>query len=115
MATVKRQTPHQSIISFSDFDIRLFVKYQNGLANKIRVWKLHKDSSFLQMFNTKNLIWAIYNQDAKYLHGWFFKEGDFSQVLTKKIANCSSFEELQQQLIELENIIRGELPNNLEV
>jgi len=111
MAIIKQQSSRQSIINFGDFDIRIFVKYKNGLANEIRIWKLPSNSSFLRMLNAKNLIWAIYNQDAKYLHGWFSKEGNFSETLTRKVANCLNFEELKKLLLDFEKIIQGGVPN----
>lgn len=114
MAIIKRQSSLQSIINFDGFDIRIFVKYKSGLANEIRVWKLPPNSNFFHMLNKKNLIWAIYDQNAKYLHGWFSRDGNFSETLTQKIANCSNFEELKKLLLDFEKIIQGETSNNLE-
>ena len=116
MANIKRQSPFQSIINFEDFDIRVFVKYKKGtarkIANEIRVWRLPLNSNFLHMLNTKNLIWAIYNQDANYLHGWFSKSGNFSETITQKIASCTNFEEVKNLLMSFEKIIKGELPSD---
>ena len=63
------------------------------------------------MFNLKNLIWAIYNDDAKYIHGWFAREGDFLEVLASKIGKCNNYEELKRLLIKIENIAKGVLPS----
>ena len=59
------------------------------------------------MFNVKNLIWAIYNDDAKYIHGWFSRDGDILEVLTRKIEKCNNYNDLKELLIKLENIING--------
>jgi len=115
MAIIKRQSPFQSIINLDGFDVRIFIKYKNGLANEIRVWKLPPNSNFLHMFNKKNLIWAIYNRDAKYLHGWFSKDGNFSETITRKVASCSNVKEIRKLLLDFEKIIQGEVPNNLGI
>ena len=112
MVTIKRQSPAQSIISFDDFDIRIFVKYKEGIANEIRLWKLPSNSNFFHMFNKKNLIWAIYNKDASVLHGWFSKDGNFSETLTQKIASCSNYGELKKLLSDFERIMSGSIPND---
>jgi hypothetical protein len=63
------------------------------------------------MFHLKNLIWAIYGNDAKYIHGWFAKEGNFWEVLTAKTERCNNYDELKNVLIEVENIIKGIMPS----
>lgn len=113
MAIIKRQSLRQSIINFNDFDIRVFVKYRNGLANQVRIWKLPPNSKFWHMFNSKNLIWFISEQKAKYLHGWFSEEGNLLEILTKKIANCKNFEEFTNLLLDFERTIeKGIALNN---
>lgn len=62
------------------------------------------------MFNLKNLVWAFYGDDAKYIHGWFAKEGNFLEVFAKKIEQCNNYEELKELLIKIENILKGDLP-----
>lgn len=97
-------------IALDDELIRLFTKYRNGICSEIRIWKLPLKRSFWSMLNFKNLIWAIYNDDAKYIHGWFAKEGDFLEVLARKIEKCNNYEELKKLLIQIENITKGILP-----
>ena len=63
------------------------------------------------MLNTKNLIWAIYNSDAMFLHGWFNKEPNLLKALADKVVQCKNFEELKELLIDFERIISGETPS----
>jgi len=96
-----------------DFDIRIFVKYSGVYCSAIRIWKLPPQSSFLSMFNTKNLIWTIYNRDAKFLHGWFFnEEPNLLKALADKIVQCKNFEEIKELLIDFERIVSGESPSS---
>jgi len=86
----------RAMIEFSDFCIRLFVKYQGPYCVEIRVWKLPPGGSFLSMFNIKNLVWAIYDDAAKMIHGWFTPppvrqpndKRHWLQVFADKIARC---------------------------
>ncbi|MDH4241619.1 MAG: hypothetical protein OEW48_18835 [Phycisphaerae bacterium] len=64
------------------------------------------------MINTKNIIWAIYNDNAKYLHGWFYKEPNLLKAITDKVVQCKNFEELKKLLIDFERIISGETPSS---
>ena len=98
-------------IILDDGLIRLFVKYHKGICSEIRIWKLPSKRSFWSMFNLKNLIWAIYNDEAKYIHGWFAKEGNFLEVLAEKVEKCNNYEEVRKLLIEIENIMKGILPS----
>jgi hypothetical protein len=98
-------------IALDDGLIRLFVKFQDGICSEIRVWKLPLKGSFWSMFRPKNLIWAIYRNNAKYIHGWFAKEGNFLEVLTAKIERCNNYDELKNVLIEIENITKGIMPS----
>lgn len=97
-------------IVLDDGLVRIFVKYNNGICSEIRVWKLPLKRSIFSMFNVKNLIWAVYNNDAKYIHGWFAKEGDFLEVLSRKIEKCNNYGNLKDLLIKIENIVKGILP-----
>jgi hypothetical protein len=98
-------------IALDDGLIRLFVKFQDGICSEIRVWKLPLKGGFWGMFRLKNLIWAIYRNDAKYIHGWFAREGNFLEVLSTKIERCNNYDELKNALIEMENIIKGTMPS----
>ena len=111
IAKIKRLSSKQAIINFSDFDIRIFIKYKGPYCSEIRIWKLPPKSNFLSMFNTKNLLWAIYNQDAKFLHGWFSEEGNLLEAITNNVAKCKNFDELKNLLIQFEKIIKGEIPS----
>jgi hypothetical protein len=98
-------------IALDDVLIRLFVKFQDGICSEIRVWKLPLKGSFWSMFRLKNLIWAIYRNDAKYIHGWFTREGNLLEVLAATIERCNNYEELKNVLNEIENIIKGTMPS----
>lgn len=110
MNTIKRLSSKQAIINFPDFDIRIFVKYRGAYCSAIRIWKLPPQSNFMSMFNTRNLIWAIYNRDATALHGWFNKEPNLLKALADKIVQCKNFDELKELLINFERILSGEIP-----
>ena len=71
----------QARIILDDYYIRLFVKYKGVYCSEIRIWKLTKSHTFLNMFNSKNIFWAVYNDQAKCLHGWFYKGGDLLSTL----------------------------------
>ena len=64
------------------------------------------------MFNTKNLIWAVYGKDATALHGWFNKESNLLKAVTDKVVQCKSFDELKELLIDFEKIIGGGIPTS---
>jgi len=53
------------------------------------------------MFNFKNLVWAIYNDDAKCIHGWFAKEGNLLEALVREIEKCNNYDELKELLIKI--------------
>lgn len=112
MNTIKRLSPRQAIINFPYFDIRIFTKYKGVYCSEIRIWKLPPKSTFLSMFNTKNLIWAIYNQDAMTLHGWFNKEHIVLKAIVDKIIQCKDFKEIKKLLIDFEKIINGQIPTS---
>lgn len=112
MTTIKRLSPRQAIINFSDFDVRIFTKYKGVYCSEIRIWKLPPKSTFLSMFNTKNLIWAVYGKDATALHGWFNKESNLLKAIVDKVVQCKNFEELKELLIDFERIISGEVPKS---
>ena len=63
------------------------------------------------MLKTNNLIWAIYNENAKYLHGWFSKEPNLLKAITDKVVQCKNFGELKKLLIDFERIISVETPS----
>jgi len=97
-------------IVLDDGLIKIFVKRHNGICSEIKIWRLPLKRSFWSMFNLKNLIWAVYNDDAKFIHGWFAREGDFLVVLAKEIEKCNNYEELKKLLIKIENIAKGIIP-----
>ena len=109
MGKIKQLSSRQAIINFPDFDIRIFTKYKGHYCSEIRIWKLPPKSSFLSMLNTKNLIWAIYNRDAKFLHGWFSKEPNLLEAITNKVIKCKNLEEFKELLIDFEKITSGEI------
>ena len=111
MNTNKRISSIQAIINFPDFDIRIFVKYRGVYCSAIRIWKLPPQSSFLSMLKRKNLFWAIYDEDAICLHGWFSKEPSLLRALADKVVQCENFQELKELLIDFERIIRGGFPS----
>ena len=112
MTAIKRLSPRQAIINFSDFDVRIFTKYKGAYCSAIRIWKLPPKSTFLSMFNTKTLIWAVYGKDATYLHGWFNKESNLLKAIADKVVQCKNSEELKELLIDFEKIIGGGIPTS---
>lgn len=100
----------QAKIILDDCYIRLFVKYKDRYCSEIRIWKLPKSHTFLSMFNTKNIFWAIYNNEAKALHGWFSKDGDFLSTLAHKLEKCANEKDLKRLCLNLENIITKGMP-----
>ncbi|OHB66440.1 MAG: hypothetical protein A2Y77_03820 [Planctomycetes bacterium RBG_13_62_9] len=111
MSTIQRLSPRQAIINFPDFDIRIFVKYRGRYCSAIRIWKLPPRSTFLSMMRSDRLIWAVYGDDAKRLHGWFHSDGDLMKTLASKIGQCKDYEELKGVLIDCERIMRGGYPS----
>jgi len=103
-------------IEFSDFCIRLFVEYRGSYCSGIRVWKLPPGGNFLSMFNTKNLVWAIYNDAAKIIHGFFTPppvtqsngKRHWLKVLADKIADCKNYDEVKGFLVDVEGILAGD-------
>jgi hypothetical protein len=63
------------------------------------------------MLNLKNLIWAIYDKKATFLHGWLSKEPNLLKAITEKVVQCKNFEELKKLLIDFERIVSGETPS----
>lgn len=112
MTTIKRLSRRQAIINFPDFDVRIFTKYKGVYCLEIRIWKLPPKSTFLRMFNTKNLIWAVYGKGATVLHGWFNKESDLLKAIANKVVQCKNFEELKELLIDFEEIMSGRIPTS---
>ena len=111
MNTIKRLSSKQAIINFQDFDIRIFIKFKGAYCSSIRIWKLPPQSSFISMLKVKNLIWAIYNKDAIFLHGWFNKEPNLLKAIADIVVQCKNFEELKELLKDFEKIINGEIPS----
>ncbi|HUU16590.1 MAG TPA: hypothetical protein VMW72_05530 [Sedimentisphaerales bacterium] len=112
MNTIKRISSRQAIINFPDFDIRIFVKYRGVYCSAIRIWKLPRNSSFLNMLNSKNLIWAICDRNATALHGWFNKEPNLLKAIAEKVVQCKNYEELKKLLVDFERISSGEIPSS---
>ncbi len=111
MSRIKRFSSKQAIINFTDFDIRIFVGYRGIYCSSIRIYRLPPQSSFLHMLKHKNLIWAIYNEAAICIQGWFSKDPTLMEGLTGKIVRCKDFEELKELLIDLEKMVSGEGPS----
>lgn len=68
----------------------------------------------MSMFNTKNIFWAIYNNQAKIIQGWFHKDGDLLTAMSKKIELCSNEKDLNNLCRNLENILSGGIPQDME-
>jgi hypothetical protein len=100
----------QARIILDDAQIRIFIKKRNNFAKEIRIWRLSKKHPFLSMFNSHNLMWAVYGDVASAIHGWFAKDGDLLAVMTEKIGKLSNTKELKRFLIEVEKICNGEIP-----
>lgn len=112
MNNIRRLTSKQAIINFGDSDIRIFIRYRRPYCSAIRVWKLQSRSSYLSMLKTSRLIWAVCGDEAKFLHGWFYRDGDLMKTLAGKVSQCKDFEELKGLLIDCERIIYGETPSS---
>jgi len=56
------------------------------------------------MFKSKNLFWAVSDDTAKTLQGWFYGDGDLLNTLAHKIARCSNEAELKRFCFDLENV-----------
>ena len=106
----------RATIEFSDFCIRLFVKYRGSYCSEIRVWKLPPGGGFLSMFNTKNLVWAMYGDATKAIHGWFTPppvtqpndKRHWLQVFADKIADCKNYDEIKEFLTDVEGMLAGD-------
>jgi hypothetical protein len=106
----------RATIEFSDFCIRVFSKYRGAYCSAIRVWKLPPGGSFLNMFNTKNLVWAIYDDAAKMTHGWFTPppvtqpndKRHWLQVFANKISDCNNYDEIKEFLTDVEGMLAGD-------
>jgi len=68
------------------------------------------------MFNTKNLVWAIYDDAAKMIHGWFTPppvtqpddKRHWLQVFADKIADCKNYDEIKEFLTDIEGMLAGD-------
>ncbi len=100
----------QARITLDDSCVRLFVKYKGKYCSDIRIWKLPKSNNLFSMFNSKNLFWAVCNDAAITLHGWFDKKGNLLTILANKIERCSNEEDLKRFCLNLENIITEGMP-----
>lgn len=99
----------RATIEFSNFCIRVFTKYEGPYCTEIRVWKLPPGGSFWSMFNTKNLVWAIYGDQAKVVHGWFAqKSQNWLQGLAQGVARCEDYDGVKEFLISVEGVINGD-------
>jgi len=104
----------QARIILDDYYVRLFVKYNGSYCSEIRIWKLPKFHKLLSMFNPKNIFWAIYNDEAKFLHGWFYKDGNLLNTLAYKIERCDNEKDLKRLCLNLENIITKGIPLDID-
>lgn len=104
----------QARIILDDYYIRLFVKYKGRYCSEVRIWKLPKSHTFLSMFNAKNIFWAVYNDEAKTLHGWFYKEGNLLSALAHKIEKCDNEKDLKRLCLNLENITNKGMPLDID-
>ncbi len=104
----------QARIIFDDFCVRLFVKYKGSYCSEIRIWKLPKSNNLFSMFNSKNLFWAVCDDAAKFLQGWFYEEGDLLYTLARKIEKCSNEDELKRLCFNFENIIAKGMPLDID-
>jgi|WetSurMetagenome_2_1015567.scaffolds.fasta_scaffold671755_2 hypothetical protein len=104
----------QARIILDDCYVRLFVKYSGKYCSEIRIWKLPKSHIFLSMFNPKNIFWAVYSDEAKSLHGWFYKDGDLISTLAHKIEKCANEKDLKRLCLNLENIITKGTPIDID-
>ena len=100
----------QARIILDDACVRLFVRYKGNYCSDIRIWKLPKNNNLFAMFRSKNLFWAVSDNTAKTLQGWFYKDGDLLKTLANKIAQCSNEKELKRFCFDLENIFTNGLP-----
>lgn len=99
----------RAIIEFSNFCIRVFTKYEGPYCTEIRIWKLPSRGSFWSMFNTKNLVWAIYGDQAKVVHGWFAQRSqNWLQELAQGIARVEDYDGIKEFLISVEGVINGD-------
>lgn len=114
---------NRATIEFPEFCIRIFTKYRGNYCSEIRIWKLPPGGNFWHMFNTKNLVWAMYDNDAAGIHGYFTpppitKPNDkrhWLEVLTNRIANCKNFDEIKSLLINIEGMLSGDVGAEMEI
>jgi hypothetical protein len=106
----------RATIEFSDFCVRVFAKYRGSYCSEIRVWKLPPGGGFLSMFNTKNLVWAMYGDTTKAIHGWFTPppvtqpndKRHWLQVFSDGIAGCKNYDEVKEFLADIEGMLAGD-------
>lgn len=110
MGIIESIKSNQARITLDDFSVRLFVKYKGNHCSDIRIWKLSKSNILFGMFNSKNLFWAVCDEAAISIHGWFCKEGDLLNVIAHKIEKCSNESELKRLCLNLENIVEKGIP-----
>lgn len=117
MSKIESLKATRARIKLSDCLIRVFVDYKNNYCVGIRVWKLPIKNNFWAMFNTKNLIWAIYGDDAMVVHGWFLsqpltKESDkrenWFHVFIEDMAQNENFDDIKKFLINVEGVVNSE-------
>ncbi|HOW60550.1 MAG TPA: hypothetical protein P5548_01490 [Candidatus Moranbacteria bacterium] len=110
MGVIESIGANRARIIFDDFCVRLFLKYKGNYCSDVRIWKLSKSNILFGMFNSKNLYWAVCDEAANSLHGWFYKEGDLLKSLAHRIEQCSNENELKRLCLNLENIIEKGIP-----
>ncbi|MBY0309923.1 hypothetical protein K2Q16_02120 [Patescibacteria group bacterium] len=65
------------------------------------------------MFNSNNLVWAVYGDDAKVVQGWFTPppvsrsddKRHWLNVLADEIEECENFDAIKEVLTDAEKII----------
>lgn len=68
------------------------------------------------MFNTKNLVWAMYGDAAKAIHGWFTPppvtraddNRHWLKVFADGVASCKNYEEVKVFLTDIEGMLAGD-------
>lgn len=106
----------RATIVFPDFSVRVFTRYQGQYCSEIRVWKLPPHSGFWSMFNTQNLVWAMYGDAAKAIHGFFTPppvthaqdKRSWLQVLCDGVSQCQNYEEVAQFLSNIEGMLHND-------
>lgn len=109
MGNITSINQKRATVEFPDFCIRVFAKYRGPYCTELRVWKLPPGGSFWHMFNTKNLAWAVYDDQAKTVHGWFSREPKgWLQAFVNGIAHCQDYDDVKGFLINIEGVINGD-------